>query len=117
MLAYETAADYLGMANGGMRENLMIFVEKSIGIPDVREFVVSSFADIKTMHKKGMICTTPEQTIINLLELDENEQIIYEVLANYYFNHDRSFGLLKIPHDLEKRFHYYADYAVHYYEE
>ena len=34
VLAYTTAADYLGLSNGGLREYVEIFVEKYIDIPN-----------------------------------------------------------------------------------
>lgn len=63
------------------------------------------------------MCTTINQTIVDLLERDGDEQIITESLANYYEEHGQSFDGLDIPKHLSPRFEKYSEWAMAYYEE
>ena len=57
------------------------------------------------------------QTIIDLLEQNGDEQIITESLANYYDEHKESFDGLNVPRHLQSRFEKYQECALEYYEE
>lgn len=63
-----------------------------------------------------MNCTTENQTIVDLLQNDGEEQIIIEVLVNYYDVHGESFQGLKIPNHLKMKFEQYCQWAKEYYE-
>ena len=116
VLAYNTAADYLGLSNGGLREHVEIFVEHHIDIPTTKQFI--TLLKEKNIQKvRGLWVTTLEQTIIDLLEYDDDNQIIQETMAAYYFEHDESFGDLKIPPHLKQLYEKYADWAIHYYDD
>ena len=117
VLAYTTAADYLGLSNGGLREYVEIFVEKYIDIPNTKQFLVPSFLGLKTNKINGLLCTTSEQTIINLLEQDGDNQIIQETMANYYYKHNETFENLDIPTKLQEKFDRYSKWAIHYYDD
>lgn len=65
----------------------------------------------------GLVCTTVNRTIIDLLEQNGDEQIITESLANYYDEHHESFDGLEIPDHLSRRFEKYKKWAQEYYEE
>ena len=81
VLTFDTAADFLGLTNG------------------------------------GLLCTTVNRTIIDLLEQNGDEQIITESLANYYEEHNEGFDGLEIPEHLQERFEKYKVWAMEYYEE
>lgn len=74
-------------------------------------------AELECEQRNGLICTTVNRTIIDLLEQNGDEQIITESLANYYEEHDGSFAGLKIPRYLQQRFEKYRAWALEYYEE
>lgn len=57
------------------------------------------------------------QTIIDLLEQNGDEQIITESLANYYDEHNESFDGLNVLQHLQSRFEKYQECALEYYEE
>lgn len=117
VLAFDTAADYLGLTNGGYREKAQIYVKKHQMVNDAEQITVSSFSDKEYQNVNGLMCTTINQTIIDLLEQNGDEQIITESLANFYEEHNESFNELHIPEHLQKRFQKYSEWAKEYYEE
>lgn len=117
ILAFDTAADYLGLTNGGYREKAQIFVTEEQPAIDTEQIRITSFSDKECQNQQGLLCTTINQTIVDLLEKDGDEQIITESLANYYEEHGQSFSQLKIPEHLKERFEKYSEWAMEYYEE
>lgn len=117
ILAFDTAADYLGLTNGGYREKAQIFVMEEQPATDTEQIKISSFAEKECQNRKGLLCTTVNQTIVDLLERNGDEQIITESLANYYEEHGQSFVGLDIPEHLRERFEKYSEWAMEYYEE
>lgn len=94
-----------------------IFVSKKQDISGTEQIIVPSLETLEYEEHNGLLCTTVNQTIIDLLEQNGDEQIITESLANYYEDHDESFEGLRIPEYLLPRFEKYKEWAVAYYEE
>ncbi len=117
VLAFDTAADFLGLTNGGYRAVAQIFVDKKQNIRGTEQILVPSLAALQCEKRNGLLCTTVNQTIIDILEQNGDEQIITESLANYYNEHNRSFNGLEIPEHLHPRFEKYKSWAAEYYEE
>lgn len=117
VLAFDTAADFLGLTNGGYRSVAQIFVDKKQDVEGTEQTLVPSLEALECEERNGLICTTVNQTIIDLLEQNGDEQIITESLANYYDEHNESFDGLEIPKYLQSRFEKYSAWAVEYYEE
>ncbi len=117
VLAYDTAADYLGLTNGGYRNKVQIFVVEEQPVKGTVQIKISSFEKKLFENKGGLFCTTVEQTLIDLLEQNGDEQIITESFANYYYNHGESFGELEIPEHLQEHFDKYSEWAKVCYEE
>lgn len=117
ILILDTAADYLGLTNGGYRPVANILVKESTGLDGVKEKVVDDFAKFDYMDINGLKCTTINQTIIDLLQNNVDDQIITECLANYYDINGESFDGLKIPRHIQKNFQMYCQWAREYYEE
>lgn len=117
VLAFDTAADFLGLTNGGYRTVAQIFVNRKQNIEGTEQILVPSLEDIECEERNGLVCTTVNRTIIDLLEQNGDEQIITESLANYYDEHNESFDELKIPKHLHSRFEKYKTWAMKYYEE
>jgi len=117
ILAYDTAADFLGLTNGGYNPAAQIFVQKEQNIEGTEQIVIPSFQNKEYMEKDGLLCTTINQTIIDLLEQNGEEQVIVESLSNYYFEHGESFAGLQIPVHVQKQFDKYSGWAVEYYDE
>ena len=117
VLAFDTAADFLGLTNGGYRSVAQIFVNKKQNIDGTEQILVSSLETLVCEERNGLLCTTVNQTINDLLEQNGDEQIIMESLANYYDAHNESFDGLEVPEHLKARFEKYKTWAVEYYEE
>ena len=117
VLAFDTAADFLGLTNGGYRSVAQIFVNKKQNIDGTEQILVPSLETLVCEERNGLLCTTVNQTIIDLLEQNGDEQIIMESLANYYDTHNESFDGLEVPEHLRSRFEKYKVWAVEYYEE
>ncbi|MBO5073078.1 MAG: hypothetical protein J6C32_08955 [Eubacterium sp.] len=117
VLAFDTAADFLGLTNGGYRPVAQIFVNKEQNVEGTEQFVVPSLEALECEQRGGLVCTTVNRTIIDLLEQDGDEQIITESLANYYDEHQGSFDGLEIPEHLRQRFEKYGAWAKEYYDE
>ena len=88
VLAFDTAADFLGLTNGGYRALAQIFVRKKQNIEGTEQILVPSLKALVCEERNGLVCTTVNQTIIDLLERNGDEQIITESLANYYDEHN-----------------------------
>jgi hypothetical protein len=117
VLAFDTAADFLGLTNGGHRAVAQIFVDKKQNIDGTEQIIVPSLEALEYEERGGLKCTTVNRTIIDLLEQDGDEQIITESLANYYEDHNGSFSHLQIPKHLNAKFEKYKEWALEYYEE
>ncbi len=117
VLALDTAADFLGLTNGGYRDVAQIFVSEKQDIEGTEQILVPSLENLECEERNGLVCTTINQTIIDLLEQNGDEQIITESLANYYDEHNESFDGLNMPKHLQLRFEKYRDWALEYYEE
>lgn len=117
VLAFDTAADFLGLTNGGYRSAAQIFVKKKQDINGTEQILVPSLETLAFEERNGLLCTTVNQTIIDLLEQNGDEQIITESLANYYDTHNKSFDGLEVPEHLKARFEKYKTWALEYYEE
>ncbi len=101
VLAFDTAADFLGLTNGGYRTAAQIFVNKKQDIGGTEQILVPSLEALEYEERNGLRCTTVNQTIVDLLEQNGDEQIITESLANYYDEHQESFDGLEIPEHLQ----------------
>lgn len=117
VLAFDTAADFLGLTNGGYRSAAQIFVNKKQNIDGTEQILLPSLEALVCEEQNGLLCTTVNQTIIDLLEQNGDEQIITESLANYYDTHNESFDGLEVPEHLKARFEKYKTWALEYYEE
>ncbi|MCM1161222.1 MAG: hypothetical protein NC412_08365 [Roseburia sp.] len=117
VLAFDTAADFLGLTNGGYRPVAQIFVNQKQNVEGTEQILVPSLDALECEERNGLLCTTVNRTIIDLLEQNGDEQIITESLANYYDGHNESFDGLEIPEHLRQRFEKYKEWAMEYYEE
>lgn len=112
VLAFDTTADFLGLTNGGYRSAAQIFVNKKQNIDGTEQILVSSLEKLACEERNGLLCTTVNQAIVDLLEQNGDEQIITESLANYYDGNNESFEGLEVPEHLQSRFEKYKVWAV-----
>ena len=118
ILAYDTAADYLGLSNGSsFHEAAHIYVQSPLHIDGTREHIIPSFDTVEHEMRNGLLCTTVNQTINDLLRTDGDNQVIQESLADVYFSNGESFDSLHIEKELLPRFEKYKVWAIEYYDE
>lgn len=82
----------------------------------MQEIVVDKLESIESISLNGLRCTTMNQTIVDILDADGDQQIITECLANYY-DLERSYDVLRIPPHLQQKFERYCEWAEEYYQE
>lgn len=116
ILACETAADFLGISNGCLQRRVyIVYAKQELGLPDVQCILVDSYDGIAYEERLGILCTTPEQTIMDLIVNDRDDQVIYESMADWYFTHGETFDGLVVPDGYQELFDWYAEGAKDYY--
>lgn len=117
IVAHESAADIMGLSNGGYREKIHVYSFEKINNPVLECHIISSLDEIDYFDFHGIRCTSINQTIIDLLNSSStDEQILIETLANYYYENNQSFDNLNIPQMLNHSFQKYKDWSVEYYD-
>lgn len=124
ILCLETAADYMMLSNGVVyQDRFRVFATAPIRDSDITVFLLSEeeFANKQTIEYAGMACTSPVQTILDLLSYYDivDDQTIYESLANYYYRHGELFDEI-IPLMSEEQLRVFEKYrqdAIDYYTE
>ena len=85
-----------------MFENIVVIGEE-INIEDIEE-------------ARGVKFTSFNRTLIDMLYEEKYMQAFVEALSYYYYTHEEKFDGLNIPDDVKEKFNYYADVAIHYYD-
>ena len=71
ILAYDTAADYLGLWSGSMNpQTAQIYVTSPLHIAGTTEHLIPSLNTVDHENRLGLLCTTINQTINDLLRAD-----------------------------------------------
>ena len=83
----------------------------------LRDYMEASFEAVEHENRLGLLCTTVNQTINDLLRADGDNQVIQESLATVYYTNGESFDSLRIDDDLLLAFEHYKDWALEYYDE
>lgn len=99
IVCLETAADFLSISNGGLYNDVMkVYSEQNIDDKHIEVHILPGCFDKKAyMEWEGVYCTTLEQTLIDMIE-NENEvdiQTLLESLSNYYYEHNETFGKIE----------------------
>ena len=97
IVCLETAADYMGLSCGLVEPwYFRVFSESPIeGSKLTVEVLPGCFASKEVVEYFGLICTSEEQTLLDMLEYDDVDiQPMLEALARYYFTHGESFDAL-----------------------
>lgn len=125
ILAYGTASEYLGLFEGYLdNDELEVFVEEiNQDLIDLEkdenlkiiQYVID-FNSIEYFNLRGLLVTTENQTIVHLIEQDEDVQNIQITLSSYYYLHNQSFKDLIIPKHILDKFNMYCKWALEYYD-
>lgn len=113
-----SALEYLELFNGYVNESKIQVYAKSNGQFDNIEYhIVDSFDNIDYINFDGVLCTTVNQTINDMLANYDNidELAFLEALSNYYFANDESFDNLKIKPENLNIFNQVKQIAIEYY--
>lgn len=115
-----SALEYLELFNGYMDESKIQVYAKSKGEFDNIEYnIVETFNNIEYFNSNGVLCTTINQTINDMLSnYDQIDELAFlEALSNIYFDNNESFDTLKIKPENLITFNKIKKYAVDYYSE
>lgn len=63
-IAFDIAADYVGLTNGGYREKAQIFVVEEQPVTGTEQIKISSFDEKECQKRNGLLFTTVNQTIV-----------------------------------------------------
>ena len=113
-----SALEYLELFSGYVNESKIQVYAKSNGQFDNIEYhIVDSFDNIDYINFDGVLCTTVNQTINDMLANYNNidELAFLEALSNYYFANDESFDNLKIKPENLNIFNQVKQIAIEYY--
>lgn len=113
-----SALEFLELFNGYVNESKIQVYAKSKGQFDNIEYhIVDSFDNIDYINFDGVLCTTVNQTINDMLANYDNidELAFLEALSNYYFANDESFDNLKIKPENLNIFNQVKQIAIEYY--
>lgn len=113
-----SALEYLELFNGYVNESKIQVYAKNKGQFDNIEYhIVNSFDHIEYLNFNGVLCTTVNQTINDMLANYDNidELAFLEALSNYYFANDESFDNLKIKSENLNVFNQVKQIAIEYY--
>lgn len=113
-----SALEFLELFNGYVNESKIQVYAKSKGQFDNIEYhIVDSFDNIEYLNFDGVLCTTVNQTINDMLSDYDNidELAFLEALSNYYFANDESFDNLKIKPENLNIFNQVKQIAIEYY--
>lgn len=99
MLCLETAADYLGLTNGVDFEDVYrVYSDEQIDDNRIETFILQDYREKQSIVVDGLLITSREQTLIDLLEHEDivDIQALLESLSNYYYEHNESFDSLEV---------------------
>lgn len=92
ILAYDTAADYLGLSNGSsFHEAAHIYVQSPLHIDGTREHIIPSFDTVEHEMRNGILCTTVNQTINDLADTENAARPEFQSLV-WRYDEAKSFG-------------------------
>lgn len=123
ILCLETAADFLHLSNGVHEEDLFRVYSSRPLNDDTIEVIMQPdcFKTKRYEEWHGIFCTTPEQTILDLLEHEQDVdlQTLLESLSNYYYEHNETFSSLEGQMDTiqKQAFEKWRQDAIDYYTE
>jgi len=120
ILCHTSALECLSLFSGYMNESEIDVYSKAKGKYDnINYRVINDFEDIQITNISGILCTSVEQTINDMLsDFDEtDEQALLEALNRYYFLNNCTFKNLIIRKENVAKFNLIKDFAISYHEE
>lgn len=113
-----SALEYLELFNGYVNESkIQVYAQNEGQFDNIEYHIVNSFDDIEYLNFDGVLCTTVNQTINDMLsDFDNIDELAFlEALSNYYFANNESFDNLKIKPENRDVFNQVKQMAIEYY--
>lgn len=113
-----SALEYLELFNGYVNESkIQVYAQNEGQFDNIEYHIVNSFDDIEYLNFDGVLYTTVNQTINDMLSDYDNidELAFLEALSNYYFANNESFDNLKIKPENRDVFNQVKQMAIEYY--
>lgn len=113
-----SALEYLELFNGYMNERkIHVYAKHNGEFENIEYKVVDSFDNIEFFNANGVLCTTANQTINDMLSDYDNidELAFIEGLSNFYYLNNESFETLNIKEENMKIFNQIKQQAIDYY--
>jgi len=117
ILCHVSALECLQLFNGYLNEKSIDVYVKEKGIyENINYRVVNNFNNIDTVNAGGLLCTSVNQTINDMLKDFDNtdEQALVEALNEYYYSKNKSFKGLSIDPENMQNFDYIKYWAIEY---
>ena len=113
-----SSLEYLELFNGYVNESkIQVYAQNEGQFDNIEYHIVNSFDDIEYLNFDGVLCTTVNQTINDMLSDYDNidELAFLEALSNYYFANNESFDNLKIKPENRDVFNQVKQMSIEYY--
>lgn len=120
VLCHTSALECLQFFNGYLNEKTIDVYSVSKGEYDnINYRVLNNFENLDVVNVDGVLCTSLNQTINDMLKDFENtdEQALSEALSKYFHSQGESFRGLNISSENLGFFNHIKDWAIDYYSE
>ena len=112
-----SALEHLQLFGGYMREKAIdVYARQPGPFENVNYRIVRTFDGIDTVRFGNVLCTSPSQTVNDMLADFDNidEQSLVEGLSRYYYEHGKSFDGLLVKPEYMPLFDSVKDWAIEY---
>ena len=124
VLCRTSALECLWLFSGYNQEDVIdVYALEPGKYENINYIIVDTFDGMDVIDFGGIICTSVNQTINDMLHLYSvghekslDEQSLVESLASYYYSNNESFKGLKIRSENMERFNILREWAVEYYD-
>ena len=120
ILRGRSALEYLGYFSGYGNFNVIeVYALEAPFYSNIRYFLKEDFSSIEHFEKNGVLCSTLNQAVNDILGNIhlEDEQPLVEALSYYYYKNNSSFAGLNISRDKRPQFEALKQWAIEYYDE
>lgn len=114
-----SALEFLQLFTGYLSEKyIYVYSKMEVDCDSIKCCVVDSFDGIEYVEKDGVLCSSVNQVVNDMLnEIDHiDKSILAEALSNYYHGNNKSFSGLHIKEENRAAFDEIEDWAIHFYE-
>ena len=117
ILCHTSALECLQLFNGYLNEkSIDVYAQKKGIYENINYRVITDFEEIDTVNVGGLLCTSINQTINDMLRDFDNtdEQALVEALSEYYYAQKKNFNGLAIDPENIQIFDNIKNWAIEY---